>query len=125
MFGIHGWTARRFGAVRDAFAANLEHHGDVGAACCVYVRGEPVADLWAGFADILAGKPWDEDTVQIVFSATKGITAICANLLAEQGRLDLDAPIASYWPEFAAAGKAEIPVRWALCHKAGTCCRRR
>jgi CubicO group peptidase (beta-lactamase class C family) len=119
MFGIHGWTARGFGTVREAFAANLEHHGDVGAACCVYVRGQPVADLWAGFADILGGKQWGEETVQIVFSATKGITAVCANLLAEQGRLDLDAPIASYWPEFAAAGKAEIPVRWALCHRAG------
>lgn len=119
MFGVHGWTARSFGSVRDAFAANFEHHGDVGAACCVYVRGQLVVDLWAGFADLSGGKPWDEETVQIVFSATKGITAICAHLLAEQGRLDLDAPIASYWPEFAAAGKAAIPTRWALCHRAG------
>ena len=119
MLRIHGWTARGFGGVREAFAANLEHHGDVGAACCVYVRGRPVVDLWAGFADLLGGRLWHEDTVQIVFSATKGITAVCANLLAQRGELDLDAPVAAYWPEFAARGKRHVPVRWVLCHKAG------
>jgi len=119
MLRIQGFVARGFEAVRDAFADNLEHQADVGAACAVYRNGVPVVDLWAGFADLAGGRPWAEDTVQLVFSATKGVTAICLNLLAERGAIDLDAPIASYWPEFAARGKERIPVRWALCHKAG------
>jgi CubicO group peptidase (beta-lactamase class C family) len=119
MLPIHGFAAGGFEMVRHAFAANLEQHGDVGAACAVYRRGVPVVDLWAGFADLEGGRPWTEDTVQIVFSATKGVTAVCVNLLAERRALDLDAPIAAYWPEFAANGKDRIPVRWALCHKAG------
>ena len=114
-----GWVARGFEPVRDAFDTNFEHHGDIGAACCVYRDGRPVVDLWAGFADLEGGRPWAEDTTELVFSATKGITAVCAHLLVERGVLDLDAPIAAYWPEFAACGKGAIPVRWALCHKAG------
>ena len=119
MLPIHGFVARGFEGVRDAFADNLEHHGDVGAACAVYRKGVPVVDLWAGFADLAGGRSWAEDTVQLVFSATKGVTAVCVNLLVERRVIDLDAPIASYWPEFAARGKDRIPVRWALCHKAG------
>jgi CubicO group peptidase (beta-lactamase class C family) len=105
--------------VRDAFAENFEQHGDVGAACCVYLEGRPVVDLWGGVADLDGGRPWREDTLQLVFSATKGLTASCVHLLAERGKLDLDAPVAHYWPEFAAEGKAEIPVRWVLSHRAG------
>jgi CubicO group peptidase (beta-lactamase class C family) len=105
--------------VRAAFAENFARHGDIGAACCVYYRGRPVVDLWAGVADAATGRSWTEGTAVITFSATKGATAICANLLVERGALDLDAPIAHYWPEFAARGKGDIPVRWALCHKAG------
>ena len=119
MLPIHGRVTAGFEDVRDAFAANFEHHGDVGAACCVYVAGRPVVDLWSGFADRTAGRPWVEDGVQIVFSATKGATAVCALRLVEEGRLDLDAPIATYWPAFAARGKDRIPVRWALSHQAG------
>ena len=119
MLPVHGFVARGFAQVRDAFAWNLEHQGDVGAACAVYRDGEPVVDLWAGFADLAGGRSWEEDTVQLVFSATKGITAACVNLLAERRAIDVDAPIASYWPEFAARGKDRIPVRWALAHKAG------
>jgi CubicO group peptidase (beta-lactamase class C family) len=114
-----GHVAPRFRAVRDAFAANLEEHDDVGAACAVYVGGRPVVDIWAGYADLDAGRRWREDTVQLVFSATKGVTAVCAHLLVERGLLDLDAPVAVYWPEFAAAGKARLPVRWVLSHRAG------
>jgi CubicO group peptidase (beta-lactamase class C family) len=116
---IHGHVARGFEAVRDAFAGNLAHHGDVGAACCVYRRGQPVVDLWSGCADHAAGRPWDEDTVQIVFSATKGITAACVHLLVERRALELDAPVAAVWPEFGARGKDRIPLRWVLCHTAG------
>lgn len=116
---VHGCVARGFEAVRDAFAENFEHHADVGAACCVYRGGEPVVDLWSGFADLTTGRPWGEDTVQIVFSATKGITAACVHLLVERRELDLDEPVAAVWPEFAAERKDGIPLRWVLCHKAG------
>ena len=119
MPSVHGWFARGFGEVRDAFAANFEDHADVGAACAVYRHGKPVVDLWSGFADLAGGRPWEEDTIQIFFSATKGVTAACTHLLAERGALDLDAPVATYWPEFAARGKESIPLRWVLCHKAG------
>jgi CubicO group peptidase (beta-lactamase class C family) len=119
MLPVHGFVARGFESVRDAFASNLEHHGDVGAACAVYRGGTPVVDIWAGFADLQGGRPWYEDTIQLVFSATKGVTAVCVNLLVERGLLDIDTPIAAYWPEFAAQGKGRIPVRWALSHRAG------
>jgi CubicO group peptidase (beta-lactamase class C family) len=105
--------------VAEAFAANFERHGVVGAATAVYVGGTKVVDLWGGTADVDAGTPYGEDTLQMVFSTTKGATAVCANLLAQRGELDLDAPVAEYWPEFKAQGKGEIPVRWLLCHKAG------
>jgi CubicO group peptidase (beta-lactamase class C family) len=116
---VHGDVEPRFTRVRDAFAENFARRGDVGAACCVYHRGRPVVDVWAGLADRERGTPWTRDTIQIVFSTTKGMAALCVLRLIERGRLDLDAPIASYWPEFAANGKAAIPVRWALCHKSG------
>ncbi|MEO7193942.1 MAG: serine hydrolase domain-containing protein [Pseudonocardiaceae bacterium] len=119
MTPIHGTTDPRFQAVRDAFAANFRDHGDVGAALCVYHRGRRVVDLWGGIADPTHGAPWVEDTLQYVFSTTKGFTATCAHLLAQRGELDLDAPVADYWPEFAAAGKHHIPVRWLLSHRAG------
>jgi CubicO group peptidase (beta-lactamase class C family) len=83
------------------------------------VSGRKVVDLWGGIADRDTGAPYTEDTLQLVFSTTKGATAACANLLAQRGELDVDEPVATYWPEFKAAGKGEIPVRWLLCHKAG------
>lgn len=119
MLPIHGFVARGFESVRDAFASNLDHNGDIGAACAVYRAGKPMVDIWAGFADLAAGRTWEEDTVQLVFSATKGVTAVCVNLLVERGLVDVDAPIAAYWPEFAAQGKDRISVRCALSHRAG------
>jgi CubicO group peptidase (beta-lactamase class C family) len=116
---VQGSVETGFEAVREAFADNFERHGDVGGACCVYLHGRPVVDLWAGLADPTTGRPWRRDTVQLVFSATKGVTAVCVHRLAEAGKLDLDAPVARYWPEFAARGKAEIPVSWVLSHRAG------
>jgi CubicO group peptidase (beta-lactamase class C family) len=127
---IHGHVEPGFEAVRDAFLANFEREPDpmmsflgggdeVGAAVSVFVRGEKVVDLWGGIADRRTGQPYAEDTLQLVFSTTKGITAVCANLLAQRGMLDMDAPVAEYWPEFAQAGKHEIPVRWLLSHQAG------
>jgi CubicO group peptidase (beta-lactamase class C family) len=116
---IDGTVERGFEPVADAFAANFSEHGDIGAAVCVYREGRAIVDLWGGLADRDQGRPWSSDTMAVVFSTTKGPTAVCAHLLVERGQLDLDAPIASYWPEFAANGKEHIPVRWALCHKAG------
>lgn len=119
MADIHGEVASAFEPVRKAFAANFEQYGEVGAAFSLYVRDEKVVDIWGGVADQRAGRPWEEDTLQLVFSTTKGATAVCAHILAQRGELDLDAPVASYWPEFAAEGKGEIPVRWLLAHRAG------
>ena len=108
-----------FGPVADAFRANFDEHGDVGAACCVYLDGRPVVDVWGGVADRTSGRPWTRDTIVIVFSCTKGVTAIAANQLIAAGKLDPDAPVADYWPEFAANGKAAITVGMALSHRAG------
>ena len=116
---IGGTVASGFEAVRDAFAQNFEEHGEVGAGYSLYVDGKKVVDLWGGIANVKTGAPYTDDSLQLVFSTTKGATAASANLLAQRGELDIDAPVAKYWPEFAQAGKSEIPVRWLLCHKAG------
>ena len=116
---INGSVAPGFERVREAFAANFENHGEVGAAFSLYHRGVKVVDLWGGVADPETGRPWAEDSIVMVFSSTKGATAVCAHLLAQRGELDLDAPVATYWPEFAAAGKEDIPVRWLLSHRVG------
>jgi CubicO group peptidase (beta-lactamase class C family) len=119
MTTINGEVAPGFEAVREAFVGNFERHRDIGAAVCVYRDGRPVVDLWGGVADPETGRPWSRDTLQLVYSATKGVTATAAHVLAQRGVLDLDAPVAEYWPEFAANGKAGIPVRWLLSHQAG------
>jgi CubicO group peptidase (beta-lactamase class C family) len=119
MTEIGGAVEPGFEGVADAFRANFEQHGEVGAAASVYVGGRKVVDLWGGVADRDAGTPYTEDSLQLVFSTTKGATAACANLLAQRGDLDIDAPVAEYWPEFKRHGKGDIPVRWLLCHKAG------
>ncbi|MBP8532151.1 serine hydrolase domain-containing protein [Streptomyces sp. MK37H] len=119
MTTIHGEVAPGFESVREAFKANFARHRDIGAAVCVYQHGQPVVDLWAGVADPETGRPWTRETLQLVYSATKGATATATHMLAERGELDLDAPVAKYWPEFAANGKADIPVRWLLSHQAG------
>ncbi|MEU2288943.1 serine hydrolase domain-containing protein [Streptomyces sp. NPDC013178] len=119
MTTIDGEVAAGFEPVREAFMANFARHGDIGAAVYVYRYGRPVVDLWGGVADPETGRPWVRDTLQLVYSATKGATATAAHMLAQRGALDLDAPVAKYWPEFAANGKADIPVRWLLSHQAG------
>ena len=119
MTDVQGHVAPGFDGVRDAFAANFARHGDVGAAFALYVRGEKVVDIWGGTADNAQDRPWSEHTLAPVFSTTKGVTAICAHLLAQRGELDLDAPVANYWPEFKAEGKESTSVRWLLSHRAG------
>ncbi|MEU7989553.1 serine hydrolase domain-containing protein [Streptosporangium canum] len=116
---IGGDTAPGFEGVREAFAANLAGGQEVGAAVGVYLHGRKVVDLWGGIADPKTGRRWERDTLQVVFSTTKGVTAACAHLLSQRGELDLDAPVAEYWPEFAAHGKDRVPVRWLLTHQAG------
>ncbi len=116
---VGGHTEAGFEGVKAAFARNFEEHGEVGAGFCLHVDGRKVVDIWGGVADRDTGRAYGEDTLQSVFSTTKGATAICANRLAEAGRLDVDAPVVEYWPEFGQAGKEHIPVRWLLCHKAG------
>ncbi|MEV4847503.1 serine hydrolase domain-containing protein [Micromonospora matsumotoense] len=116
---IHGDADERFGRVADVFRDNFTTRGEVGAAVTVYVRGRRVVDLYGGTADPRTGRPWTPQTPVVVFSCTKGILAICAYLLVQQGRLDLDAPVTRYWPEFGQHGKADIPVRWLLTHQSG------
>jgi CubicO group peptidase (beta-lactamase class C family) len=108
-----------FEAVAEAFAENFTSHDEVGAACALYLGGRPVVDLWGGFADPQREKPWQEDTAVLVFSAAKGPTATCVNQLVEAGRLDVDLPVAHYWPEFGCNGKQEITIRQVLSHQAG------
>jgi CubicO group peptidase (beta-lactamase class C family) len=116
---IHGTCHARYQAVRDAFADGFRTRGEIGAAVAIAVDGELVVDLWAGHADPARSRPWRRDTIAHVYSVSKGITALCAHRLIERGALDLDAPVARYWPEFAQQGKAAIPVRWLLSHRAG------
>ncbi|MBB5781422.1 serine hydrolase domain-containing protein [Nonomuraea jabiensis] len=116
---IGGDTAPGFEAVREAFAADLAAQQGTGAAVSVYLHGRKVVDLWGGIADPGTGRPWERDTLQLVYSTTKAVTATCALLLSQRGELDLDAPVAECWPEFAANGKDRIPVRWLLTHQAG------
>ncbi|WP_326953905.1 serine hydrolase domain-containing protein [Amycolatopsis sp. NBC_01286] len=118
MAHIEGTCDERFEAVRDALAASLDKD-DVGASVAVYVDGAPVVDLWGGYADEARTRPWERDTITAVWSTTKTMTALCALILADRGELDLDAPVAAYWPEFAAAGKDDVRVRHVLGHTAG------
>ena len=109
----------QFQAVRDEFERNFQERGEVGASVCVVLRGQIVVNLWAGTARCDTGTPWTEETVSLIFSSTKGATALCAHILASRGLLDLDAPVAEYWREFAQARKSSITVKMLLNHQAG------
>ncbi|MZF90157.1 serine hydrolase domain-containing protein [Streptomyces sp. SID5643] len=116
---VHGHCDARFTAVRTAFEENFRDRDELGAAVAVTVGGETVVDLWGGWADTARSRPWERDTLVNVWSTTKGPVALCAHILADRGLLDLDAPVALYWPEFAAAGKEKVLVRHLLSHRAG------
>jgi CubicO group peptidase (beta-lactamase class C family) len=116
---VQGTCAEGFEPVRDAFAANFVDPGEIGAAVSVVRGGRTVVDLWGGLADAHTGRAWDRDTPVLVYSATKGPTAVCALLLWERGLLDIDAPVAELWPEFAAAGKGRVTTRHLLTHQGG------
>jgi len=116
---IGGTVAPGFEGVREAFVRNFTENGEVGAGFSLVHDGRTVVDLWGGVADAATGAPYTDDTLQLVFSTTKGATAVCANLLAQRGELDVEAPVTEYWPEFGQAGKADVPVRWLMGHRAG------
>jgi CubicO group peptidase (beta-lactamase class C family) len=115
---VHGHCEPGFEPVRAALAEVLTSGAEVGAALAVFVDGHAAVDLWGGHADATRTRPWQRDTLVNLYSVGKAVTAVCALRLAEAGALDLDAPVASYWPEFAQAGKARIRVRHLLTHQA-------
>ena len=119
MVEINGDVAEGFGLVADAFTRNFDDHGEVGAAFCLYVDGADVVDLWGGVADPATGGKWERNTLQVHFSTTKGVAAICAAILHERGQLDYETPVAAYWPEFAAGGKEAVTVAQCMSHQAG------
>jgi len=116
---VHGRCDARFARVREAFEENFRARNEVGAAVALAIEGELAVDLWAGHRDPGRTQPWQRDTLVNVYSTTKGVTALAAHRLVDEGRLDLEAKVARYWPEFAQAGKGAIPVRWLLSHRAG------
>src|ERR1700722_4064116 len=118
MAQTHGPCPDRFSEVRETLEKSLEVH-DVGASVAVYLDGEPVVDLWGGYAGAARTTPWQRDSILNPRSATRTMTALCALILADRGDLDLTAPVARYWPEFAAAGKQDVEVRHLLSHTAG------
>ncbi|MFD0415285.1 serine hydrolase domain-containing protein [Streptomyces sp. NPDC127108] len=116
---IHGICSDQFSAVRETFAGSLHSGADVGASVAIYLDGEPVVDLWGGYADRERTQPWQRDTITNVWSTTKTMTALCALVLADRNELDLFAPVTKYWPEFGVAGKNRIEIRHLLSHTAG------
>ncbi len=116
---VEGLCEPRFAGVREAFVASFAERGDVGAALCVLIDGHPVVDLWGGWRDPTEEHAWKRDDVVCFLSCTKALAATCLHVLHGRGLVDHDAPVARYWPEFAAAGKGAIPVRWLLTHEAG------
>ncbi len=114
-----GHCDSRFAPLAEAFARLFDNPQERGAALCLEVGGETVVDLWGGVADKDGEQPWQRDTILNLFSCTKTFTAVAVLQLVAEGKLELDAPVARYWPEFAAAGKAAINVRQLLCHRAG------
>ncbi|VUX56239.1 conserved protein of unknown function [uncultured Woeseiaceae bacterium] len=118
-FNIKGETDASFAAVEEAFSRNFEDQGEVGAALCIYRGDRPVVDLWGGFKNATKTEPWQRDTMVCVYSVSKGVTATCVHMLVDRGLLDLDTPVAEYWPEFAQNGKETVTPRHILSHTAG------
>ncbi len=116
---IHGFCDERFIKAKEAFADNFAKGMENGASAAMTYKGKYVLDLWAGHADAAKTKPWEEGTIVCVYSTTKIMTAMCALMLVDRGELDIEAPVANYWPEFAAAGKENLPVKYLFSHSAG------
>ncbi len=116
---VEGHVSRGFEAVREAFADNFARRRELGGACCAYRRGEKVVDLWGGVRNKQTGEPWEQDTMVIVYSATKGLAAMTLAIAHSRGWLDYEERVCTYWPEFAQQGKERITVRQLLAHQAG------
>jgi len=116
---INGFCDDRFKAVKEVFAKNFVDGLDVGASFAATIDGKYVIDIWAGYADAAKTRPWERDTIINVYSTTKVMTVLCTLMCVDRGLLDLDAPVAKYWPEFAQAGKEKILVRNILSHTSG------
>ncbi|HWO08506.1 MAG TPA: serine hydrolase domain-containing protein, partial [Polyangiaceae bacterium] len=116
---VHGRVAPGFEAVRRELERNFAERGEIGAAVCAYWCGEKIVDLWGGRRTWDGDAPWEEDTMAVVYSTTKGVSALTVALAVARGWLHYDAPVARYWPEFAQAGKQDITVRQLLGHEAG------
>lgn len=116
---LEGSVSPGFEPVREAFSENFARRHELGGACCVYHRGEKVVDLWGGIRNKATGEPWEEDTMVIVYSSTKGLAAMTLAVAHSRGWLDYEERVATYWPEFAQNGKANITVRQLLAHQAG------
>ncbi len=118
-FNIQGHVTRGFETVREAFARNFAQRHELGAACCVYHKGERVVDLWGGIRNKQTRAPWDQDTMVVIHSATKGLAAMTLAIAHSRGWLDYEKQVCAYWPEFAQQGKEQITVRQLLAHQAG------
>jgi len=116
---VDGYCEPRFQAVKEVFAHNLSSGEDIGASFAVTVNGKFVVDLWGGYADLAKTRRWQSDTIICVYSTTKAMAVLCGLILVDRGLLDLDAPVAKYWPEFAQAGKEKLPVRYLFSHQSG------
>jgi CubicO group peptidase (beta-lactamase class C family) len=116
---VHGYAEERFAPLREMFEENVTSGAELGASVCVTVEGNTVVDLWGGFADKARTRPWERDTIVNVYSVTKTMTAMTALLLADRGELDFAAPVARYWPEFAANGKGKVTVAHLMSHSSG------
>jgi CubicO group peptidase (beta-lactamase class C family) len=113
---VEGDCTDRFQPVRAALEENFAKRDEIGSAVCVYHEGKKVVDLWGGTMDAARSRPWQADTLCLMYSIAKSICALSVHILADEGKVDLEAPVASYWPEFAQAGKGGIKVRHVLSH---------
>lgn len=116
---VSGFVKPGFEKVQEAFIENFQHRHEIGAACCIHHQGEKVVDIWGGVRNQETGKPWEEDTMVIVFSTTKGLSALAMALAHSQGLFSYDESISKYWPEFAQYNKDKITIRQLLAHQAG------
>jgi CubicO group peptidase (beta-lactamase class C family) len=118
-FDVQGQVRRGFEVVREVFADNFVRRGELGGACCAFLHGEKVVDLWGGVRNKQTGEPWEEGTMVVVHSATKGLAAMTLAIAHSRGWLDYEERVCAYWPEFAQQGKERITVRQLLAHQAG------
>ena len=116
---VEGQVRSGFENVREAFAENFARRGELGGACCAYLRGEKVVDVWGGVRNKPTGEPWERDTMVLVNSTTKGLAAMTLAIAHSRGWIDYEAPVCRYWPEFAQHGKEQITIRQLLAHQAG------